>query len=68
VDVLINGVAANVKFAGLAPGYIGLYQVSAQVPPQTAASNAISVQLVVHLPNGKTVLSNVVTIAVAAAH
>jgi uncharacterized protein (TIGR03437 family) len=67
VDALINGVATNVQFAGLAPGYVGLYQVNAQIPPQTAASNAISVQLVVHLPNGTTVLSNVVTIAVAAA-
>jgi uncharacterized protein (TIGR03437 family) len=68
VDVLINGVATNVQFAGLAPGYIGLYQVNAQIPPATAANSATSVQLVVHLPNGSTVLSNVVTIAVAAAH
>jgi uncharacterized protein (TIGR03437 family) len=68
VDVLINGVATNVQFAGLAPGYIGLYQVNAQIPTATAANSATSVQLVVHLPNGSTVLSNVVTIAVAAAH
>jgi uncharacterized protein (TIGR03437 family) len=68
VEVLINGVPAGVQFAGLAPGYIGLYHVNAQIPPQTASSTAVSVQLAVHLPDGTKALSNVVTIAVAAAH
>ena len=66
-DVLINGLATDVQFAGLAPGYVGVYQVIAKIPPNTAPSNAVSVQIVVHLPDGTGALSNVVTIAVAAA-
>jgi uncharacterized protein (TIGR03437 family) len=66
-DVLINGVATEVQFAGMAPGYIGVYQVNAEVPLKTAPGNAVSVQIVVHLPDGTGALSNVVTIAVAAA-
>jgi len=68
LDVLINGLATEVEFAGLAPGYTGLYQVNAKVPAKTAANAAASVQLVVHLPDGTGALSNVVTIAIAAAH
>lgn len=68
VDVLINGIATDVQFAGLAPGYIGLYQVNARIPPKTAASDAVSVQLVVHRPDGTGAISNVVTIGVAAAN
>jgi uncharacterized protein (TIGR03437 family) len=67
LDVLINSLATEVEFAGLAPGYVGLYQVNAKIPPKTAASDTVTVQLVVHLPDGTGALSNVVTIAVAAA-
>jgi uncharacterized protein (TIGR03437 family) len=66
-DVLINGLATDVQFAGMAPGYVGVYQVNAKIPPKTAPGNAVSVQIVVHLPDGSGALSNVVTIAVAAA-
>lgn len=31
-DVTINGVPANVEFSGLAPGFVGLYQVNITVP------------------------------------
>lgn len=37
--VTIGGVAATVSFAGLAPGYVGLYQVNVQVP-DTAPTGA----------------------------
>lgn len=57
--VTIGGVAADVSFSGLAPGYVGLYQVNAQVPaglaPNTAAPVVISMQ---------GTASNTVTIAV----
>jgi len=66
VEVLVNGVAAEVQFAGLAPGQIGLFQVTAMIPPRTAASDKVTVQLVVHRPDGRRAFSNVVTIAVAA--
>ena len=66
VDVLIDGQNANVTFAGLAPGFIGLYQVNAQVPESSSVGDAIPVQISVHLPDGSVVTSNVVTIAVEA--
>lgn len=37
--VTIGGVTATVSFSGLAPGFVGLYQVNAQVPPGLAAGN-----------------------------
>lgn len=43
--VTIGGVPANVSFSGLAPGYVGLYQVNAQVPAGLAASGAVPVVL-----------------------
>lgn len=30
-----GGTTANVLYAGLTPGYVGLYQVNVQVPPST---------------------------------
>jgi uncharacterized protein (TIGR03437 family) len=57
--VTIGGVSADVFFSGLAPGFVGLYQVNAQVPaglaPDTAAPVVISMQ---------GTASNTVTIAV----
>ncbi|MEZ5402206.1 MAG: hypothetical protein R2729_21205 [Bryobacteraceae bacterium] len=44
VSVTIGGVAAQVTFAGLAPGFAGLYQVNAVVPG-VAAGGAIPVTL-----------------------
>jgi len=41
----IGGVPASVVFAGLAPGYIGLYQVNVQVPQGVAAGDAVPVML-----------------------
>jgi uncharacterized protein (TIGR03437 family) len=37
VEVRIGGVAAPVSFAGLAPGFAGLYQINAQIAANTAA-------------------------------
>jgi uncharacterized protein (TIGR03437 family) len=37
--VIIGGVNAHVSFSGLAPGYVDLYQVNAQVPSGLAAGN-----------------------------
>ena len=66
VDVLIDGKSVPVTFAGLAPGYTGLYQVNAQVPATVVTRDAVPVQVVVHLPDGSSVSSNIVTIATSA--
>jgi uncharacterized protein (TIGR03437 family) len=59
VKVTIGGVEAAVEFAGLAPGFVGLYQVNARVPAGVMAGNAVPLVLT---QNG--VASNTVTIAV----
>ncbi len=57
--VTIGGAAASVTFAGLAPGFVALYQVNAQVPTNAPTGDAI--ELVVRVGS---VASNTVTIAV----
>ena len=59
VTLTIGGVPATVSFAGLAPGYVGLYQVNAQVPATAPAGDAVVMQIAV---GGAS--SNVVTMAV----
>lgn len=58
-SVTIGGIPAEVSFAGMGPGYIGLYQVNVQVPADVPAGAAIPVSLSI---GGAT--SNTVTIAV----
>jgi uncharacterized protein (TIGR03437 family) len=55
----IGGVAATPTFSGLAPGFVGLYQVNAQVPAGVTPGDAVAVILTI---GGVT--SNTVTIAV----
>jgi trimeric autotransporter adhesin len=43
--VTIGGVTANASFSGLAPGYVGLYQVNVLVPAGVAAGNAVPVAI-----------------------
>jgi uncharacterized protein (TIGR03437 family) len=58
-SVAIGGESANVVFSGLAPGFVGLYQVNAQVPVSAPTGEAVPLVLT---QNG--VASNMVTIAV----
>ncbi len=37
--VTIAGVAASVQYAGMAPGFVGLYQVNVQVPASVSSGN-----------------------------
>lgn len=57
VTVSMNAVAAPVNFAGLAPGWVGVYQVNAQVPE--GIRGTVAVRLTV-----EGVLSNTVTMEV----
>ena len=45
VTVAIGGQAAAVDFAGLAPGFAGLYQVNAHVPSGIKAANDVPLQI-----------------------
>ncbi len=55
----VGGVAARVTFAGLAPGFVGLYQVNVEIPLGLASGDAVPLVL---SQNG--VPSNTVTLAV----
>ena len=57
--VTIGGVSATVSFSGLTPGFVGLYQVNAQVPANAPTGNAVP--LIINLGG---IASNTVTIAV----
>jgi uncharacterized protein (TIGR03437 family) len=57
--VKIGGMPAQVAFSGLAPSFIGLYQVNVQVPENAPAGDAVPIVLTI---GG--VDSNIVTIAV----
>jgi uncharacterized protein (TIGR03437 family) len=57
--VTIGGVNAPVSFSGLAPGFVGLYQVNAQVSTSVTPGSAVSLVLSI-----SGVQSNSVTIAV----
>jgi uncharacterized protein (TIGR03437 family) len=52
-----------VSFSGLAPGFVGLYQVNAQVPDHAPTGDAVPVVLTMTGQNGA-VSSLAVTIAV----
>jgi len=56
--VIIDGVPGQVSFSGLAPGFVGLYQVNVQVPAGTP-SGAATLQIQI---NGQT--SNTATVAI----
>jgi uncharacterized protein (TIGR03437 family) len=57
--VTVGGALATLSFSGLAPGFVGLYQVNAQVPATAVNGAAVPVVLTI---GGVT--SNPVTIAV----
>jgi uncharacterized protein (TIGR03437 family) len=57
--VTIGGMPAPVTFSGLAPSFVGLYQVNVQVPDSAAPGSAVPVVLTIG-----SVTSNTVTIAV----
>jgi uncharacterized protein (TIGR03437 family) len=60
-EVTIGGVLATVSFSGLAPGFVGEYQVDVQIPEGLSGGGAVPVVLSI---NG--VQSNTVTIAIDA--
>ena len=41
--VLIGGVSAAITYSGLAPGFVGLYQINIQVPPVAAGNQPVQI-------------------------
>jgi uncharacterized protein (TIGR03437 family) len=58
-SLTVGGTSVPVSFSGLAPGYVGLYQVNFQIPLTAASGNSIAVSLTI---GGVT--SNTATIAI----
>jgi uncharacterized protein (TIGR03437 family) len=58
--VFVGGIAAEVLFAGLAPGFVGLYQVNARIPESAPAGAAVPLWM-----ESGAQSSNTVTLAVA---
>jgi uncharacterized protein (TIGR03437 family) len=58
--VRIGGQASTVEFAGLAPGFVGLYQVNVRIPANATTGNAVPVT--VTTAEGQ--ISNTVTVAI----
>jgi uncharacterized protein (TIGR03437 family) len=59
--VTVGGIAATVVFAGLAPDFVGLYQVNIQIPEGTPIGDTVALVLTI-----EGVESNVVTLAIVA--
>ena len=57
--VAIGASFGDIKFSGLAPGYIGLWQINVKIPSDVTPGNAVPIRVVI---NGA--LSNTVTVAV----
>jgi len=64
VSVTIGGRQLEPTFAGLAPGFSGLWQINVQVPEDIATGVAIPLLVNVTLSDGTVVTSNIVTIAI----
>jgi uncharacterized protein (TIGR03437 family) len=45
--VKIGGIAATVRFSGLAPGFVGLYQVDVQVPADAPTGDQVPLSIVI---------------------
>ena len=64
IRVLIGDSDGDVMFSGLAPGFVGLYQVNVRVPIAAPVGDAVPVSIRVTEPGGKVWSSNVVTLSI----
>jgi uncharacterized protein (TIGR03437 family) len=56
--------AVPAQFSGLAPGFVGLYQVNVQIPQSAATGDAVLLQILSNSTAAGLVGSNAVTIAI----
>jgi uncharacterized protein (TIGR03437 family) len=59
ITAVLNGTELPVQYAGLTPGFIGLYQVNVPVPGGTAPGSTLSLSI-----KASGVLSNAVNVAI----
>jgi uncharacterized protein (TIGR03437 family) len=64
VSLTIGGEQVVPEFAGLAPGFVGLWQINAKLPDDITRGVAVPLEVNVTLSNGQIVTSNIVTIAI----
>ncbi|GEM_PF-3064818 len=64
VSVTIGGKNAPVNFAGLAPGFVGLYQINAQIPQGLGNNPTAAVIVTLFTTTNQTFTANTATIAV----
>jgi uncharacterized protein (TIGR03437 family) len=57
--VAVGSNFGNVQYSGLAPGYVGLWQINVTIPQGTPAGSAVPVRVVIDSSS-----SNLVTVAV----
>jgi uncharacterized protein (TIGR03437 family) len=62
--VAIGGVAAEVLFAGNAPGFVGLTQINVRVPASLTGQGRLPVTMILGPPSGISLMQGEVTIAV----
>ena len=64
-DVYFNGIivpAANVQYSGLAPGFVGLWQLNVKVPDTVAPGNAVSVLVLLRSVGSQRGLATVIAV------
>jgi uncharacterized protein (TIGR03437 family) len=64
ISVTVGGVTAPFSFAGLSPGFVGLYQVNVQIPSGLGTNSAAPVIVTLLSTTNQTFTSNTATIAV----
>jgi uncharacterized protein (TIGR03437 family) len=67
LQVLVGDIPAEVQFAGLTPGLVGLYQANIKIPDNAPLGPDIPVSILIPAPDGRVLRSNIVTMAIEAA-
>lgn len=67
IRIFVGDVEIAPKFAGLAPGTVGVFQINAQLPQNVPVGPAVPLHIEVILPDGTVVESNEVRLAIKAA-
>jgi uncharacterized protein (TIGR03437 family) len=64
IQVKVGDTYSEVTFAGLAPGFVGVYQVNVRLQASVQTGDAVPVTILITEPDGRVLAGNVVTISV----